>query len=333
MIMHRPNSPRFDEVVSPRASARRALTVIELLLTLSTLSIFTGVLASGLTREREDDRTARCLKNLRFIMQTALTYAENDPDNILGPVHPNDSYFYLGAGYVEYGGGPGTMAGSGDYNYLGWDHQFDPRTRPFNQLLYGFEPGEAISPLSAPGDPAYFKEFQCPGWDQGWQSWQYLDTSPLETESSYFKGNGTSFRMNNLPYNDGTTCGVFGRSSQQIPAPGQTIDFMEARVFETIWTNDTWSILEPGELTGYHQRLGFFNVVYCDGHASVADFGDGTYNQQIDWGIQSELNGLDVRGTWGRMDCLPGFLLGNQLFSRSQRDFEPEGATLRRIEP
>ncbi len=312
-----------------RPGHRLGLTPIELLLTLSTLSIFTGVLASGLSREREDDRTVHCLRNLKTIMQTALTYAENDPNNILGPVHPRDNDFVAGSGYAGYGGGPGTMVGSGAHNYFGWDHQFDPRTRPFNQMLYGFEPGETLAPLSAPGDPAYFREFQCPGWDQGWQSWQYFDTSPLETESSYFKGNGTSFRMNNLPYNDGTTSGIFRRSSQLIPVPGQTVSFMEARVFQTIFTNDAWGYLQHGELNGYHGKLGFFTVAYSDGHASFADFGDGTYYQQIDWGAQSELNGLDVRGTWGRMDCLPAFLLGNPFFLRSQRCLEPQGTSLR----
>ncbi len=159
MIMHRPNSPRADEFVSPRTSARRGLTVIELLLTLITLSIFTGVLASGLTRERENDRTTHCLKNLKTITQAAQTYADNDPDNILGPIHPYASHFY-GEGFADYGGGPGTMNGPGNFNYFGWGHEMDPRSRSFNQLLYGLEPGETISPLSAPGDPTYFKEFQ-----------------------------------------------------------------------------------------------------------------------------------------------------------------------------
>ncbi len=313
-----------------RIGPRLGLTLIELLLTLSTLSIFTGVLASGLTREREDSRTTHCLKNLKTIMQTALTYAENDPDCILGPVgrYANDFVF---EGYAEYGGGPGTMIGSGPQNYFTWGHEFGPRTRPFNQMLYGFELNETISPLSAPGDPAFFKEFQCPGWDQGWQNWPGWFGSSLETESSYFKGSGTSFRMNNLPYDDGSNSGIYYHSRQRIPVPAQTVSFMEARVFQTLFTNDVWQTLSPGELTSYHNKLGFFNVAYSDGHASFADFGDGTYYQHLDWTPHTEWTDLDARGTWGRMDCLPEPPVGSPSGLRGSRSLEPQGISLRRV--
>ncbi|MBU0595280.1 hypothetical protein KJ567_01175, partial [Candidatus Bipolaricaulota bacterium] len=95
--------------------------------------------------------------------------------------------------------------------------------------------------------------------------------------------------------------GIHGRPATRIPQPGMTLAFLEARVFQTLFTNDvhgfgSWT----GELIGYHARLGFFNVAYADGHAAYADFGDGTYYEQTD-----EFGGYDQRGSWGRWDCLP----------------------------
>ncbi|HKQ47192.1 MAG TPA: hypothetical protein VJZ71_03870 [Phycisphaerae bacterium] len=299
------------------------LTPIEVLVSLGAVSLLAGVVAAGANGGSQSDRRNRCLGNLRTIMQTALTYAENDPKNILGPVHPEgDSFWY--EGYAEYGGGPGTM------NYVGWGEEFDPRTRPFNEMLYGLEFGEAGVSNTAPGDPAFYREFLCAGLDQGWQSWPDFLTDPRETETAYFKANGTSYRMNNLPFYDDQSIGIYGRPAHRIPAPSKTISFMEARVFQTAWTNDIWGSLEPGELTGYHHRLGYFNVSYADGHVEFADFGDGTFFEQPpDMG---DLSFLFWRGTWGRMDCLPESPSGDGSFlARSSGRLTPQTSVLRRV--
>jgi prepilin-type processing-associated H-X9-DG protein len=270
-----------------------AITPIELLVSLGAMSLLAGVLAAGANGGSQSDRRNRCLGNLRTIMQTAFSYAENDPDGILGPVLW-EGQFFIFEGYMEYGGGPGTM------NFTGWGEEFDPRTRPFNQMLYGFEPGEMGVANTAPGDTGFYREFQCAGLDQGWQDWPGWGSDPRETETPYFKANGTAFRMNNLPYFDGTSHGIYGRSLERIPAPAQTIGFMEARVFQTLFFNDVWDDSEFGELSSYHEKRGYFNVSYADGHASFADFGDGTYYEHI-----PTFGEYDARGTWGRMDCLP----------------------------
>jgi prepilin-type processing-associated H-X9-DG protein len=257
-------------------------------------------------------------------MQTALTYSENDPNGILGPVHPEaPNLFY--EGYAEYGGGPGTM------NFMAWGEEFDARTRPLNQMLYGLEFGESGVSNTAPGDPGFFKGFQCTGFDMGWQAWPGWDSDPRETESSYSKANGTSFRMNNLPYENHTNSGIYGRPHQRIPAPSLTVSFLESRVFETVATNDVFGDLDHGELTSYHEKLGFFNIAYCDGHAAFADFGDGTYYQHIVWPDHPDWNFIDWRGSWGRMDCFPDPLLHDEiLFTRTSNCLTPRISCARR---
>ncbi len=265
-------------------------TLIELLVVIAIIAVLISILLPALSSAVAAGRKIRDQANMKGIGTTGQTYASDDPKGILGPVHP-EAINFIGDGYAEYGGGPGTMP------YGNWNQEFDPRTRPFNHLLYG---PKGVVANTLPGDRALFGEFQCPGEELGWQEWPGFNSDPLETETPYFKGNGAAFRMNNLAYEDGTSVGIYGRPVNQIPDPGATLGWMEARVYQTLWTNNTWGILQHGELTSYHRKLGFFNVIYADAHASFADFGDDTYYQ-----YSYDYNEKDARGSWGRMDCYP----------------------------
>jgi prepilin-type N-terminal cleavage/methylation domain-containing protein len=265
-------------------------TLIELLVVISIIAVLISILLPALSSAVQTARRIRGQANMRDVAQTAQTYASDDPKGILGPVHP-EAIRFIGDGYAEYGGGPGTMP------YGGWGQEFDPRTRAFNKIIYG---PRAIVANTVPGDTGVFQVFQCPGEDFGWQEWPGFNTNPLETETPYFKGNGAAFRMNNLAFEDGTSVGIYGRAINKIPDPAQTLAFMEARVYQTLWTNNVWGILDHGELTSWHRKLGFFNVAYSDGHGTFADFGDDTYYQH-----DVRYNETDARGSWGRMDCNP----------------------------
>jgi len=270
-------------------------TLIELLVVISIIAVLISILLPALGGAIQQARKIRDQANMKGIGTAAQTYASDDPQGILGPVHP-EAINFRGDGYAEYGGGPGTMP------YGGWNQEFDPRTRAFNHLFYG---PRGIVANTPPGARGVFQEYQCPGDELGWQEWPGFDTNPLETETSYFKANGAAFRMNNLAYDDGTSMGIYGRPVNRIPDPSSTLGFMEARVYQTLWTNDAWGILAHGELTSYHRRTGFFNVIYADAHAAFVDSGNGTYYQHIIYQDHSEWNELDARGGWGRMDCLP----------------------------
>lgn len=271
---------------------RKGFTLIELLVVIAIIALLIAILLPALSAAKQEGLKAKCVTNLRAIGQVAATYATDDANGVLGPVHQNAALF-TGEGYADYGGGPGTMP------FTGWNQQFDPRTRPFNHVIYG---KGGVSSSTPPGDRSGFQVFQCPGEELGWQNWPGFGANPLETENSYFKANGTAFRMNNLAFTDGYTLGIYGRPINRIPKTSETLAFMESRVYETIWTNDQWGSLQDGELTGYHGKLGYFTVVYADSHAGFPDFGDGTFYPHLQF---SPLGHPDVRGTWGRMDCLP----------------------------
>jgi prepilin-type processing-associated H-X9-DG protein len=273
-----------------------AITVVALIL---------GVAMPVGSANKVEQQKQACLLNMRGLARMAAAYALDDPRSILGPVHPEALLFACGTGYAEYGGGPGTSP------HQGWGESFDPQTRPFNHMVYG---RDGLSENTVPGDRTVFREFQCTGNDLGWQAWPGLGTLATELEAPYFRANGTSFRMNNLPIRFDELGGIFGRPVDAIPAPSATIAFMEARAFQSLHTNDVLGPLEPGELTSYHSKLGFFNVVYCDGHAAFADFGNGTFFEQ-----NPRYEGRDARGTWGRMDCLPAPVLLRTLRTSESR--------------
>ncbi len=276
-------------------------TLIELLVVISIIAILISILLPALSSALQQARKVRDQANMKAIGALAQTYASDDPNGVIGPVHPYATHFIY-EGYAEYGGGPGTMVGDGNFNYFGWGHEMDPRTRPFNRIMYG---DNGIVANTAPGARGVFETFQCPGNELGWQEWPGFGSSPRETESPYFKGNGVAFRMNNLPYDDGNTNGIYGRSINRIPDTSTTVGWMEARVFQTLFTNEVTGFLEPGELISYHAKTGFFNVIYCDGHAAFVDFGKGTYYQHKYFDDHTEFNELDARGSWGKMDCFP----------------------------
>ena len=304
----------------------RALTLIELLVAGTVCSALVGLLVPALSQSKSVGIRQAELNNLRTLINTAHIYANRDPENILGPIHRFANSFH-NEGYADYGGGPGTM------NFVNWDEAFDPRTRPFNQLMFG---RDGLNEETAPGDRSVFKGFQCLGEDLGWQQVPGFDSDARETENDYFEANGTSFRLNNLKVFSSRRgfFGIYARPRSRIPAPGQTIAFMEARTYETVWTNDTFGILgqdvEGGlELKSYHKKLGHFLVVYVDGHAAFADFGNGTYFPHLPY-----FNNSDFRGTWGRMDALPDAGIRDNPFRRSTLPEDdmatPTGFTLER---
>lgn len=277
-----------------RNRSNRAFTLIELLVVIAIIAILISILLPALSSAKAAGQRTKCISNMRAIAQTATAYSADDIEGIYGPVH-RCKCCYTGEGYAEYGGGPGTSP------FTGWNDDFSPNSRPFNKYFYG----NSMAQNTPPGDFGAFEVFQCPGEERGWQNWPGFGGLPTEVEQSYYKANGTAFRMNNLSYTDGDIAGIYGRPVNRIPDTGVTIGFMESRAFQTVFVNDTWGNLQQGELTGYHRRLGFFNLAFADGHASTLDMGNGTFYPHAPF---SQYGGKDVRGSWGRMDCQPDSL-------------------------
>ncbi|HPF40486.1 MAG TPA: type II secretion system protein [Phycisphaerae bacterium] len=288
--------------IENRRRSRAGFTLIELLVVIAIIAVLVSILLPALSNARAEGYRLKCLSNLRAILQTAQTYANDDPRGVIGPIHQN-ARGYVGEGYAEYGGGPGLMP------FTDWPDDFGPNTRPFNKLMYGA--GDFNASTIRPGNFGFFKEFQCPGEELGYQPPPAQGNfDPLETGKPYFAANGTAFRMNNLATSGGGNkiWGIYGRPVSRIPDSAATIGWMESRAFQTMLSNPECIFYggAPGgvdiELTGYHRKLGFFDVGYCDGHAASADMGLGTYHNSAGTTFAGQVY---IRGSWGRMDCLP----------------------------
>lgn len=273
-----------------RNRSNRAFTLIELLVVIAIIAILISILLPALSSAKVSGQRVKCLASLRSILQTTSAYSTDDPKGVYGPEHQCSPCWNYD-GYSDYGGGPGTM------DEMNWNQVFSPSTRPLNRMIYG-----SFSQNSAPGDRGHFEMFQCAGEDRGWQDVPGFGADPRELERPYFQSNGTAYRMNNLSWSNQHQVGIFGRPVTRIPDTGVTVAYMEARAFQTAWTNNLWGFLNLNdvELTTPHKRLGFFNVGFVDGHASPVDMGNDTFYPRT-----PERNFEDVRGTWGRWDCLP----------------------------
>jgi|CXWL01.1.fsa_nt_gi prepilin-type N-terminal cleavage/methylation domain-containing protein len=269
----------------------RAFTLIELLVVISIVAVLISILLPALSSARVEGQKLKCATNLRALAQTALTYSNDDPRGIIGPVHPKTQTIPDQPSY-DYGGGPGTI------DVYQWEHEFDARTRPFNHIIYG---PRGVTKNTEAGNRGVFQLFQCPGEELGWQFYPASGVDADIAEKSGFLLTGTAFRQNNLGYTNGFSGGIYGRPINRIPETSLTLSYLEIRAYQSLFVNDAgWGYDPPMELDGYHRRLAWFEIAYCDGHADYKDFGKGTYFPQI-----PEYQGGDVRGKWGRLDCLP----------------------------
>lgn len=290
-----------------------AFTLIELLVVVAIIAMLISILLPSLASARVEGQKVVCLgSSLHTLAQAAFLYAHEDPNNVLGPVHPWIKQVQVTMeGYMEYGGGPGDIK-MGSIPVFNWNNNLDyldPRTRPLNKVIYG---KDGIAPGSVPGDKNYFKPFQCAGDERGYQVWPQGQGgyNGGEIETPAFKGDGTAYRMNNhqAPIAGGPNAGkqayigVYRRPVNRIPQPALTLFFFECRAHQTKYTNEKWGTASvPGAtLDGYHRKKGYFTASYADGHAAFVNFGSGTYYPK-----DPKLLGGDWRGTWGRMDCMP----------------------------
>lgn len=283
--------------IGNRRGVRQGFTLIELLVVIAIIAVLISILLPALANARAEGQKAKCLSNLRSLVQTGIAYSTDDPRGVMAPMHPKAD-LYNNEGYFEFGGGPG------EFQFAGWNDDFDPGTRPFNRLMYGV--GSFNSGTIEPGDFGFFQEYRCGGNEYGYQAppaFQVEPGGPTPERDVYFSYYGTSYRQNNLPAGSGSTgffFGIYGRPVTRIPDTGATIGWMEARVFQTMFNAGVINggSNTPFPLTGYHLRLGKFNVCYADGHASYESFLPESY-------YQPPTNEFFVRGGFGRFDCTP----------------------------
>ncbi|MFH0983288.1 MAG: hypothetical protein V2A79_17350, partial [Planctomycetota bacterium] len=176
-------------------SASPAFTLVETAGTASVALFALVVVASASRGTRERDRLTECQANLRTIGQASLTYAADDPNEIMIPV-PVWQVLYDEAGAIEWGGksGRGQSWNPGDpaMSIFGTAAYRGPAHRPLNFYLYkgGFvdyhPPGGEANP--GPGNENYLRDtqldldiYRCPS-DTGYAGGGFLHTASARAD-------------------------------------------------------------------------------------------------------------------------------------------------------
>jgi len=251
---------------------RTGFTLIELLVVIAIIALLIAILLPSLSAAKQEGMKAKCLSNLRAIGQSAVAYSVDDATGKLIPEHPLlYSPTSPSLGFFEYGGNdgqPGSLwASNGAIGGAG--------QRPLNKFTAQYKDLDGTGGVN---DKSGFALYECPQ-DQGFISTpstpadDYAPGLPeLAPTFSYF---GNSYQANCLYLNYGTyttSRGPFLRPQSRIPNTGNTVAFLEARLWETPWNSKATPYGAGGQavtIRGWHGKLGLFNVALCDGSSRV----------------------------------------------------------------
>lgn len=278
-----------------RFGSARGFTLIELLVVISIIALLISILLPALASARSQGTKAKCMANIRAIVQGFNTYSVDDLSGFTAPVHQAAETFWYGEGEYEYGG----RTGLGPYgpNAPEWGNpnafeNFCEENRPLNRFLFG-------SVASTP-----WELFRCPT-DDG------IPAAPYDFDEFFLRDGvkgktafevcGTSYRLNNqYDFTDQTDFnsafyGPYLRATTQVPDPGTTVILAEAISEVAKWNGPPWRTM------GWHRVMNVFNVGFVDGHVgSIYLAGQGDWKQ-----ISLDANYWLLRGDGWRMDCYP----------------------------
>lgn len=254
-----------------RPKRRPAVTLIELLVTISTIAMLVGILAPSLSGARSQAQATRCMSNLRQIASLGQAVGTDDPRGIIHQQSTNGRFDHVGLGKFDFGGADGYDPDdpTNVYNEKAPGYHLGAVTRPNNIAAHG-------SAVSAQSD---FSHYRCPG-DEGAFENPYWGAETPTRVKSMFQAVGTSYvgdAMPVAPYGPNTEpCfrfGAFMRPSSRIPDTSTLLLFAEFRMAQAgalseEFIGSSGFPFRPQTVPGSHKRIGVFYASFTDGHVA-----------------------------------------------------------------
>ena len=262
---------------------RQALTLIELVATVSAFALVAALLAPALADVSRRGKDTVCLQNLARIAEASIVYAAEDPDGQAVPVHPKMDDATMPEGVrratpvYAWGGKSGCGAEGSDSLFWGTGRDKGPVTRPLNRILYGdvfpdyrYNPGPGFSNWKS-DEQLDLSIYRCPS-DNGYTGIHYdaWEASGLTSYDHY----GTSYAPSALWIISDGYCvanSVLLHRLSDIVNPSTTVYYQE-NCSRYTWLADpvdpSCDVGRPEVVKGWHGQPWLFSVAFVDGHAA-----------------------------------------------------------------